>query len=314
MAKIGDIELGEFPLLLAPMEDVSDPPFRALCKEQGADVVYTEFISSEGLIRDAAKSIQKLDIYESERPVGIQIFGANLKLDLLGNCEVYLRNIGGKDVPMEVIEFYVAEVGSDEFREIDFTTPTKTLEKYDIAKVSFKLQPKKYKLVVRIYDNTMDIGFLTCLPFSCEIKPFCGSHEEEIIALSGTTNAYVELPTEGNYNQKLCCSQVSNVTYQDSNCNPGFTGFFALSTNSSFDQNTNCVLEKYNLSSSEIATDQGFDYKKNVCVDFAKGNINCNFTASSNCLGAAILSLSGITNARAGNITSYPNVICCSYS
>jgi len=79
MAKIGDIELGNFPLLLAPMEDVSDPPFRALCKEQGADVVYTEFISSEGLIRDAAKSVQKLDIYESERPVGIQIFGANLE-------------------------------------------------------------------------------------------------------------------------------------------------------------------------------------------------------------------------------------------
>lgn len=78
MVKIGDIELCDFPLLLAPMEDVSDPPFRALCKEQGADVVYTEFISSEGLIRDAAKSVMKLDIYEKERPVGIQIFGANL--------------------------------------------------------------------------------------------------------------------------------------------------------------------------------------------------------------------------------------------
>ena len=78
MVKIGNIELGEFPLLLAPMEDVSDPPFRALCKENGADVVYTEFISSEGLIRDAAKSVIKLDIYEKERPVGIQIFGANL--------------------------------------------------------------------------------------------------------------------------------------------------------------------------------------------------------------------------------------------
>lgn len=79
MVKIGDIELNDFPLLLAPMEDVSDPPFRALCKEQGADVVYTEFISSEGLIRDAAKSVKKLDIYEKERPVGIQIFGANLE-------------------------------------------------------------------------------------------------------------------------------------------------------------------------------------------------------------------------------------------
>ncbi|AKA34935.1 tRNA dihydrouridine synthase DusB [Flagellimonas lutaonensis] len=78
MVKIGDIELPDFPLLLAPMEDVSDPPFRALCKENGADVVYTEFISSEGLIRDAAKSVIKLDIYEKERPVGIQIFGAEM--------------------------------------------------------------------------------------------------------------------------------------------------------------------------------------------------------------------------------------------
>jgi len=75
MIKIGEIEVGEFPLLLAPMEDVSDPPFRYFCKKFGADVVYTEFISSEGLIRDAVKSTEKLDIYDYERPIGIQIFG-----------------------------------------------------------------------------------------------------------------------------------------------------------------------------------------------------------------------------------------------
>jgi nifR3 family TIM-barrel protein len=91
LVKIGDIELNDFPLLLAPMEDVSDPPFRALCKEQGADVVYTEFISSEGLIRDAAKSIKKLDIYEKERPVGIQIFGANLD-SMLKTVEIVERS------------------------------------------------------------------------------------------------------------------------------------------------------------------------------------------------------------------------------
>lgn len=79
MVKIREIELGEFPLLLAPMEDVSDPPFRALCKEHGADLMYTEFISSEGLIRDAAKSVQKLDIFEYERPIGIQIFGSDIE-------------------------------------------------------------------------------------------------------------------------------------------------------------------------------------------------------------------------------------------
>lgn len=78
MVKIRNIELGEFPLLLAPMEDVSDPPFRALCKKHGADLMYTEFISSEGLIREAAKSVKKLDIYEYERPVGIQIFGYDI--------------------------------------------------------------------------------------------------------------------------------------------------------------------------------------------------------------------------------------------
>ena len=77
MVKIGNIELPDFPLLLAPMEDVSDPPFRRLCKEHGADLMYTEFISSEGLIRDAIKSRMKLDIFDYERPIGIQIFGGD---------------------------------------------------------------------------------------------------------------------------------------------------------------------------------------------------------------------------------------------
>lgn len=78
MVKIDNIELGEFPLLLAPMEDVSDPPFRYVCKMFGADMMYTEFISSEGLIRDADKSVKKLDFEEFERPIGIQIFGHDI--------------------------------------------------------------------------------------------------------------------------------------------------------------------------------------------------------------------------------------------
>ena len=84
MVKIENIELGDFPLLLAPMEDVSDPPFRAVCKEGGADLMYTEFVSSEGLIRDAAKSVQKLDIFEYERPIGIQLFGSDI--ETMGEC------------------------------------------------------------------------------------------------------------------------------------------------------------------------------------------------------------------------------------
>jgi nifR3 family TIM-barrel protein len=77
MPKIGNIQLPEFPILLAPMEDVSDPPFRAVCKDNGADLMYSEFISSEGLIRDAIKSLKKLDFSEEERPFGIQIFGGD---------------------------------------------------------------------------------------------------------------------------------------------------------------------------------------------------------------------------------------------
>lgn len=77
MVQIGKIQLPDFPLLLAPMEDVSDPPFRAVCKDNGADLMYTEFISSEGLIRNAINSRQKLDIYDEERPIGIQIFGGD---------------------------------------------------------------------------------------------------------------------------------------------------------------------------------------------------------------------------------------------
>jgi tRNA-dihydrouridine synthase B len=79
MVRIGQVELGEFPLLLAPMEDVSDPPFRALCKAQGADMMYTEFISSDGLVHDAKSSLQKLDIYDYERPIGIQYFGGQVE-------------------------------------------------------------------------------------------------------------------------------------------------------------------------------------------------------------------------------------------
>jgi len=78
VVKIKNIDLGEYPILLAPMEDVSDPPFRYVCKMFGADMMYTEFISSEGLIRDASKSVKKLDFDDFERPMGIQIFGHNI--------------------------------------------------------------------------------------------------------------------------------------------------------------------------------------------------------------------------------------------
>lgn len=104
--KIGPIEV-EKGLLLAPMEDVTDPPFRRICKQLGADIVYTEFISSEGLIRDARRSNQKLTLYEDERPVSIQIFGGDIDVmaeaaqiaeaagpDFLDiNCGCWVKNV-----------------------------------------------------------------------------------------------------------------------------------------------------------------------------------------------------------------------------
>ena len=105
MVKIGNIALGDFPLLLAPMEDVSDPPFRALCKAHGADLMFTEFISAEGLIRDADKSLEKLDIYDYERPIGIQIFGD--KID-------YMRRAAEK-----------AEAANPELIDINYGCPVK---------------------------------------------------------------------------------------------------------------------------------------------------------------------------------------------
>ena len=123
MVKIGNIELGDFPLLLAPMEDVSDPPFRAVCKEHGADVMYTEFISSEGLIRDAAKSTQKLDIFEYERPIGIQIFGSNIdsmkqatEIASSANPDIIDINYG---CPVNVAPKYLYSYGSFIFKNIE---------------------------------------------------------------------------------------------------------------------------------------------------------------------------------------------------
>jgi len=134
MVKIGDIELGEFPLLLAPMEDVSDPPFRAICKEQGADMMYTEFISVEGLIRDATKSVQKLDIYPEERPIGIQIFGANL------------------DSMMKAAE--IVEDAKPELLDINYGCPVKKVVKRCAGAGILKDIPKMVELTKAVVNST----------------------------------------------------------------------------------------------------------------------------------------------------------------
>lgn len=164
MVKIGDIELGEFPLLLAPMEDVSDPPFRALCKEQGADVVYTEFISSEGLIRDAAKSIIKLDIYEKERPVGIQIFGANLD-SMLRSVEIVAQT--GPDIidinfGCPVSKVVCKGAGAGILKDIDkMVMLTEAMVKHTDIPVTVKTRlgwDKESIRIVEVAERLQDVG------------------------------------------------------------------------------------------------------------------------------------------------------------
>lgn len=134
MVKIADIELGEFPLLLAPMEDVSDPPFRALCKAQGCDMMYTEFISVEGLIRDASKSVEKLDIYDYERPIGIQIFGANIE-----------SMVKAADI---------VEAAQPELLDINFGCPVKKVTCKGAGAGILQDIPKMVKLTKAIVDRT----------------------------------------------------------------------------------------------------------------------------------------------------------------
>ena len=134
MVKIGKVELGEFPLLLAPMEDVSDPPFRAICKQYGADMMYTEFISVEGLIRDATKSVQKLDIYPEERPIGIQIFGANL------------------DSMMRAAE--IVEEAKPEVLDINYGCPVKKVVKKCAGAGILKDIPKMVELTKAVVNST----------------------------------------------------------------------------------------------------------------------------------------------------------------
>lgn len=132
--KIENIDLGEFPLLLAPMEDVSDPPFRALCKKHGADLMYTEFISSEGLIRDAAKSVKKLDIFEYERPIGIQIFGGDI------------------DSMKQATE--IAQGANPDLIDINYGCPVKKVVCKDAGAGILKNIPKMVKLTEEIVKST----------------------------------------------------------------------------------------------------------------------------------------------------------------
>lgn len=164
MVKIGAVEVGDFPLLLAPMEDVSDPPFRALCKKHGADVMFTEFISSEGLIRDAGKSVQKLDFFEYERPLGIQIFGNEISsmreaaaisaaanpdiVDINYGCPV--KNVAGKGAGAGILRDIpkMVEMTAEIVKAVDKPVTVKTRLGWD----------EESKHIVEVAERLQDVG------------------------------------------------------------------------------------------------------------------------------------------------------------
>ena len=130
MLKIGETELTGFPLALAPMEDITDPSFRYMCKKFGADIVYTEFISSDGLIRSGRKSVEKLNIFDYERPVGIQVYGHEAE-------------------PM-VEAALIIEQSNPNFIDINFGCPVKKISNRGAGSGMMKDVPKMVDITSRI--------------------------------------------------------------------------------------------------------------------------------------------------------------------
>jgi nifR3 family TIM-barrel protein len=161
---IGDVRFGDFPLFLAPMEDVSDPPFRALCKEQGCDMMYTEFVSVEGLIRDAEKSVQKLDIYPYERPIGVQIFGAE-KDSMMRAAEI-VEEAGPEVLDINygcpVKKVVCKNAGADILRDIDAMVElTDAVVKSTSLPVTVKTRlgwDDDTKYIVEVAERLQDVG------------------------------------------------------------------------------------------------------------------------------------------------------------
>lgn len=162
--RIGDVEFGDFPLFLAPMEDVSDPPFRALCKEQGCDMMYTEFVSVEGLIRDAEKSVQKLDIYPDERPIGVQIFGAEIN-SMMRAAEI-VEEAGPEVLDINygcpVKKVVCKNAGAGILRDIDAMVDlTKAVVKSTSLPVTVKTRlgwDEDTKYIVEVAERLQDVG------------------------------------------------------------------------------------------------------------------------------------------------------------
>ncbi len=262
--------------------------------------IISAYIGITSLTDDLEHNIEKSIIKEFDAR------GANLKVDVFGNCKIYLRNTGTKDIPLEAIDLYIDD------QPVNYEPSTGIIKMKNVTEISFSgLTYKRYNVKINLMGKLIDQGYMICsggapvYDFSCSIKAACNAAETEVLALSDLTNGFAEL-VGGNYSYKLCCENISSVkTELDTDCSNSYTGLITLS------KNTNAFVEDYGIESPS-----GFSNKTNICVEFNNNaRLECARTTSNNCDSwnwKKLVSFSGATNANIGNISAYPNnVLCC---
>jgi len=204
MIQIGNIKLPSFPLILAPMEDVSDPPFRSLCKKHGADLMFTEFISSEGLIRDAVKSKKKLDIFEYERPIGVQIFGSDIDSmkKAVEMCEIVKPDIIDINYGCPVKKVVCKGAGAGILKDIPkMLELTKEIVKSTNIPVTVKTRlgwDEDSKYIVEVAEKLQDIGIKAIsIHGRTRAQMYKGDADWSLIA-DVKNNARMHIPVFGN--------------------------------------------------------------------------------------------------------------------
>ncbi len=262
--------------------------------------IISAYLGISSLTHDIEHDIEKSIIKEFDAR------GANLKVDVFGNCKIYLRNTGTKDIPMEAISLYIND------KPVNYEPSTGIIKTKNVTEISFSgLSYKRYDVKIKLMGKLLEQGYMVCsggapvYDFSCSVKLACNADETEVLALSSLTNGFAELVTEGNYGYKLCCENITSVkTELDTDCSGAYTGLISLS------KNTNAFVEDYSL------TEGSFGNKTNICVEFNNNaRLECTRTTSNNCdewNWKKLISSSGPTNANVGNTTAYPNnVLCC---
>lgn len=265
----------------------------------GAILIVMVGISLTTIAYYTYSSLTKEIISMQERQIigEIEIAGSKIRIERIGYCNIYLRNVGTSDIRLSYLGIYV----DNKPLKIPETQITLKRNEGIIINITRDILSKpKADLSVSLRGRTMDIGKIICpIPINGTLKSACDANETCVIAFSDINNSHVEDCSIGNYNYKLCANDLSNVTLTPSDCLGG--GVVALSSD------TNAQVEKYNLPT-------GFTTKKNLCIDSLLGEVECTYDTKDNCLDnyyGLLFSISGPTNAHVGDVDAYQRVVCC---